>query len=139
MLFRSINPFYFSTYGSPGQFVVGAGGGGEVAGGPSNGGSRGGGPMGPAPLNRTGGDGWWPGGPSTSSSPGGNGGNAVQYTGSGGGGGQDGSGGSGAGGRVIIRYSDSFDLGFNETGQPIYALANGYRHYDFANTGSITF
>ena len=70
---------------------------------------------------------------------------AVQFSGAGGGGGGTGpgdpwrDGGSGAGGRCIIRWNaEQFANATSTSGTVYFHEANGYRHFDFTGSGSLT-
>lgn len=118
--------------------VVAAGGGGGIGGTGQkggNGGSSGGG----SGYPQTGGDGGNAPSPVRQANSG------VQFSGAGGGGGGTGpgdpwrDGGSGAGGRCIIRWnSEQFANATSTTGTVYFHEANGYRHFDFTGSGSLT-
>ena len=70
--------------------------------------------------------------------------NATFYGGAGGGAGHNYpsrslSGGYGYQGVVMICYEDTYPEATSTTGSPTYTVANGFRLYEFTNSGSITF
>ena len=139
-----LNPVLAPANGPWTGFIMAAGGGNGIQTGSSGtlGGRGGSSSSIPSLYPRTGGDGGTGGGSSPINL---RGNNATQHTGSGGGGGGTSftdplkDGGAGASGTVLIRYDEYYTNVSSTTGAVLFTSQNGYKHWHFYGTGSITF